>query len=263
MNKYFAVFQSHLQQYFVYRLSFVLWRFRVLLNLILIFYLWNAIFLNQRVVLGYSRNEMLTYVILISTAADIVFSSKIHELSGEILSGGIINQLLRPLSVIVNLILKEAADKFLNIVFTVLTVFGIVLFTKTTIIWQTDPMVLFVGAIFLILGTLSAFFLSFCISMVAFWTAEIWAPRFIYFILVFVLAGNYFPLDILPDKYYQILLFTPFPYFIFMPVKVYLHGLPPNVIQLLLIAIAWVVITWVSTIALWKKGMREFSFYGR
>ena len=99
--------------------------------------------------------------------------------------------------------------------------------------------------------------------MVAFWTAEVWAPRFIYFILVFVLAGNYFPLDIMPKGLYDFLLWTPFPYFIFLPAKIYLHGVDGNTWNIFLIGIAWIFLTYFIARTLWKKGMKEFSFYGR
>lgn len=263
MHKYFEIFKATINQYFVYRLSFVLWRFRVILNLILIYFLWNSVYDANRIILGYTKTEMISYVLIITFLSNVVFSSKIHEISGEILNGNIINQLLKPFSVIQNVMMKEAVDKLVNIVFSLVEIAILILVMRPNVFIQTDIIVLATSFLFLLIGMGIAFFISFCISMIAFWTAEIWAPRFIYFILVFMLAGNYFPLDIIPANIYNILLYTPFPYFIFIPAKIYLHGLTENTLQLFIISSTWVLLTYWMAKTLWQKGMKEFSFYGR
>ena len=263
MNKYLEVFRVNFYQYFVYRLNFILWRFRVVLNLILVYYLWNSVFTNKAAILGYTKEEMLTYILLISFLSNIVFSSKVQEISGDILNGNIINQLLKPYSFISALLTKEAVDKLVNIGFSLVEMALIIALIQPPISLQTDPMVLGMTFLFLIIGISIGFFISFGISLVAFWSAEIWAPRFIYFILVFVLAGNYFPLDILPTFLYELLLFTPFPYFIYVPAKIYVHGIGPDTLKLFVLGMGWVGLSYVIAQKMWNKGMKEFSFYGR
>lgn len=263
MKKYLELFRVTVEQYFVYRLNFALWRFRVVLNLILIYSLWSAIYLNQRTIVGYSQTQMLTYVLLISFLSDFVLSSKIHELGAEILTGDIINRLLKPWNFFGYLLTKEIADKAINISFAVIEITVLILLLKPQIAPPPSLLAILLMVIHVGIGLAISFFLSFCISLFAFWSAEIWAPRFIYFILVFVLAGNYFPLDILPKPFYNALLFTPFPYFIFIPAQIYIKGLEHYNYLYLMIGLLWVTIAYLFAKWLWQKGVKQYSFYGR
>jgi ABC-2 type transport system permease protein len=257
------LFQLTVDQYFVYRLNFVLWRFRVVLNLLMIYFLWSAIYVKNKHILGYTEDMMITYVLLISILSDFVFSSRVHEVGAEILTGDIINRILKPISFFKYLLTKELADKAINVSFAIIEITVLILLTHPSLVPPQSTEAFIVAIFQLCIGLILSFWMSFCIAMIAFWTAEIWAPRFIYFILVFVLAGNYFPLDILPAIFYKLLLLTPFPYFIFVPAQTYLKGIPENVLLQFIISILWIGITYKGAYYLWKKGMKEYSFYGR
>jgi ABC-2 type transport system permease protein len=192
-----------------------------------------------------------------------VFSSKIHEIGAEIMTGNIINHLLKPISFFSYVITKEIADKTINVTCALIEISLLIMLLQPNITIQTDLATIFVGIVFLMIGIAISFFISFCTSMIAFWTAEIWAPRFIYLILVFVLAGNYFPLDILPQPLYNVLLFTPFPYFMFLPAHIFIKGATSGLILPFIIGTSWACITFIIARILWKKGMKEYSFYGR
>lgn len=263
MQKYLQLFRVTIEQYFVYRLNFFLWRFRVVLNLILIYFLWSAIYLDTQNFLGYSRNMMLTYILLASFLSDFVFSSKIHEIGAEILQGDIINKILKPIPFMSLVITREIADKSVNILFALLEISILILILRPGLAAPHDAFAVVVAFLMLGLGLVVSFFISFSVAMMAFWTAEIWAPRFIYFILVFMLAGNFFPLDILPIAVYKGLLLTPFPYFIFLPIQIYLKGVTLAVVPQIVIGLVWVGITWYIARYLWNRGMRVYSFYGR
>jgi ABC-2 type transport system permease protein len=206
---------------------------------------------------------MIMYVLLISVLSDFVFSSRVHEVGAEILNGDIINRILKPMSFFRYLLTKEMADKAINVSFAIIEITILILITRPALMAPHSTGALIISILQLLIGLILSFWLSFSISMIAFWTAEIWAPRFIYFILVFVLAGNYFPLDILPKPIYNLLLLTPFPYFIFAPAQTYLRGIPDNLILQLCMSILWVGITYKGATVLWKKGLKEYSFYGR
>ena len=263
MKKYLELLRVTIDQYFVYRLNFTLWRFRVVLNMILIYFLWSAIYLSNRQVFGYSKQMMLTYVLLTSFLSDFVFSSKIHEIGAEILQGEIINRILKPMSFFSYVITREIADKLVNVVFSIGEIVVLILLLRPQLAAPHDSIALIVAVIQIIIGLVLAFFISFSISTIAFWTAEIWAPRFIYFILVFMLAGNYFPLDIIPGPAYLGLLLTPFPYFIFLPAQIYLKGVGPLYPFELVMSLVWIGLSYMLAHYLWTRGMKEYSFYGR
>ena len=99
MKKYWPVFKISLQQEFVYRINFIMWRIRNVFQIFLIFFLWDSVFSStQREVFGYSRDTILTYVFGILIVRSLVMSSRAVEISSEVSQGTINNHILKPIS---------------------------------------------------------------------------------------------------------------------------------------------------------------------
>ncbi len=263
MRKIISIARANVSQYLVYRLSFVLWRVRLVLTLLLTFFLWRAAFANRLEVFHYSQAQINTYILLMYVVGDLVFSSRLADLSSEIRNGSIINQLLKPFPFLRLTFIRETVDKFLNLGFGVLEIGLLAWLLKPQLYWQTDGATWLLFILAVGLGATISFFISFCLSLIAFWSTEIWAPRFVFLVLITVASGSYFPLDILPKAVYQFLLLTPFPYFTYLPTKIYLDGASSNYIGLLGLSLLWVFLSYLLARYLWRKGMREFSFFGR
>ena len=120
MRKLLAIAKINLAQYLVYRLSFVLWRVRVILSLFLTFFLWSAVYQNRLSIFNYSRSQIMTYILLIYVIGDLVYSSRVADLSNQIRNGAIINQLLKPISFFHNIFTREITDKLLNLFFSLI-----------------------------------------------------------------------------------------------------------------------------------------------
>lgn len=263
MRKILAIAKVNLAQYLSYRLSFVLWRVRVIVSLLLIYFLWSSVYSSRLTIFSYSRTQMMTYILLIYLIGDVVYSSRTADLASQIRNGTIINQLLKPFPFFAAIFSREAVDKLLNLVFSALEIAIIVFLLKPTLFIQTDPIALLLTVVAILLGIVIAFFISFTISLIAFWSTEVWAPRFVFMVLITVLSGSYFPLDILPNTFYQLLLFTPFPYFTYLPTKIFINGLQPGYLWLFGISGIWAFISYRFAKFVWHKGITEFSFFGR
>lgn len=263
MSKVLQIFKTQVAIYFAYRLSFVLWRVRNILNFIIVYFLWNAIYSHRAIVFHYTQDQMMTYILLVGLMNAVVLATRTTDISNEIVSGDIINYLLKPLSFLQLVTVREFTDKLVNACFAVVEVSLFILLLKPILFIQQDiyAYLAFIPAI--LIGASITFFISFSLSLVAFWTSETWAPRFIYFILITMLAGTTFPLDILPKSIYNLLLLTPFPYLIYFPIKIYLHGLNAQTIPLFVTGIVWSISLYFFTKYLWNRGLKEFSFYGK
>jgi ABC-2 type transport system permease protein len=130
-----------------------------------------------------------------------------------------------------------------------------------------DVMTFVIFLVALMIALVLTFFLSLSISLVAFWTSEVWAPRFLITSIASLVSGLLFPLDILPHRVYQVLMYTPFPYMIYVPIKLYLHAestwATGEIWFFTVIGLIWCSLFFLLSLTLWKKGMKEFSFYGR
>lgn len=263
MKKYLALFQTQTAIYFTYRLSFLLWRVRNVLNFIIIYFLWTSVYQYKNIIFSYTQEKMITYVLLVGIVNALVLSTRATDVAELIVSGDIMHYLLKPISFFSVVTAKELVDKMMNGVLSVVELIIFVLLIKPTIFMQTDAVAYIMFFIALLIAGAISYFISFGLSLIAFWTSETWAPRFIYFILISVLAGTAFPLDILPKNVYSALLLTPFPYLVYLPIKIYIDGFNNSLILPLILGFIWSVVLFFLAKFLWQKGMREFSFFGK
>jgi ABC-2 type transport system permease protein len=74
-------------------------------------------------------------------------------------------------------------------------------------------------------------------------------------------TGAMFPLDMLPLVWQKVMLFTPFPYLLFVPLKIYL-GSSTTYLQLFG-SFVWVVILGLLAKFIWNKGIKSYEAEGR
>ena len=94
MKKYYLIILSTINEYLAYTLNFVMWRVRVILRLLVVYFLWSAIFFGNKTVFGYQQNEILTYILLIPLISSLIIGSK-SDIGSEIHQGNLANYLLR------------------------------------------------------------------------------------------------------------------------------------------------------------------------
>lgn len=260
MRKYLAIMLTVLKEYSAYRLNFVLWRLRMLISLIITFFLWYAVF-DQKTRFGpYEKNALLSYIIFSNLLANLVLGTRTIDIAGEINNGSIINHLLKPISFFKLYFVKDMGDKLINLVFSLLEVMLLIAVFHVSII---APQNFFVGFVFLAVGICISFYINLILSFVGFWTTEVWAPRFLFLTLIFFLSGSYFPLDLLPPTIYRLFLLTPFPYLFYLPTKLFIGQAPDFLPLRFVISFLWLLITYVLAQWIWKDGNKRFSFWGR
>ncbi len=263
MKKYLQIMYVSIVHVFTYRLSFLLWRLRNVFNLIFIYFLWTSVFGKKSVIFSYTQEKLITYILIITLLSSLILVTRTADIAADILSGDIMNHLLKPFSFFKLITTKEVADKLLNLFFSIIEILILFFILKPHVFIQTNPYAYFLFFISFMIGGVIAFFISFDLSLIAFWSNEIWAPRWIYSIFTWFLAGSFFPLDILPKAIYTILLFTPFPYLIFLPSKLFLDGFSIQLIFPIAISVGWCFVLFFLTKKLWEKGIKNYSAYGR
>lgn len=267
MKKYLSVFKISFQQEFVYRLNFIMWRMRNILQIFLVFFLWDAVFANSdRLIFGYDRAQVLTYVFGLLIIRAFVLSARAADVAGEISRGDLSNHLLKPFSYFKYYFARDLSSKSLNLIFAVFETMVLYLILKPPFFLQTNALNLILFLIAIIIAVLIFFILLFIVSSVPFWLPEAgWGMHFLVtVVIVDFLSGALFPLDILPVAIQNILNLTPFPYLIFFPLQVYLGKIAGfTLIRGLLISGFWVIALWLLMNAIWKRGLKAYQAHGR
>lgn len=262
--KYLLVFKNTISEYFIYRLNFIMWRLRVLFKILALYFFWVAVFGNQETLFNYQKREMLTYILGTLILAGIILASRSVDIGGEINQGALTNYLLRPISYFKFWFTKDLGDKFLNIIFSFLEIILILFFLKPDIYFQKDLIYYFYLLLTIPMATILYFKINLLLGMAAFWTPEVWGVRFIFWILLELLSGGMFPLDILPKAIYNFFQLLPFPYLLFFPLKIYLGKL--SFLEIsggIIILLSWLIVLDFIVKKVWQKGLKVYSAEGR
>lgn len=266
MKKYWSIFKISFQQEFAYKVSFVMWRFRNVLQIFVAYFLWDKIFSDpSRVVFGYDRSRILTYVFGIILVRAIVLSARAIDVSNDIAQGDLSNYLVKPISYFKYWFTRDVSSKFLNVSFAIGEFFLLYLILRPPFFFQQNIYVLITFLVSIIIAVIIYFFILFIVSSIPFWAPELgWGGHFLVtIILIEFLSGSLFPIDILPIQIQSFVMSLPFPYLIYFPVQVYLGkitGLP--LIQGLVISLLWLIGLGVFMKYIWQKGLKVYESIG-
>lgn len=265
MKKCLSIFKATLKEYFAYRFNFLIWRLRVMISFLIPLFLWSSITQNASFN-GYNEKNIINYFIYAYLISIFILSTQTVNIAGQIQNGEIINFLLKPVSFFKYYLIRDLADKFLNVFCSIFELTCLIYIFKLPLSYPNFQK-FFLFLIFLTIGFFISFFITLAISFIGFYSNEVWAPRFVFMVLIQVLSGIYFPLDLLPKSLFNILLLTPFPYYFFIPIKIITHQqtliTQNNLIILLSIGTFWCLLTFFLAKNLWRNGNKSFSFWGR
>jgi len=266
MDKYLAIFKISFAQEFAYRLNFVMWRVRNIMQFFLIFFLWDTVFSSPSTqIFGYDRPKILTYVFGLIIVRSIVLSARSVDIAGEVSRGDLSNYLVKPINYIKYWLTRDLSSKLLNLSFAMFEAVLLFIVLKPPFFLQTEALQLtfFVFSIFT--AILLFFLLMFLFSMFALWYPDqAWGASFLLFIFVDFLGGGVFPLDVLPVNFQNILYLTPFPYLLFSPLQIYLGKLDTLLtVRNVLIGAIWVAILSVMVNKIWRLGLKVYRSEGR
>ncbi len=263
MELYLRIAQNTWHETFAYRISFIIWRVRFVLQVLTLYVLWIAVIPKDGNLFGYSQSLMLTYIIGTSLIGTLVMSSKTVNIGSEINEGQLSSHLLKPVHYLVYYFVKDIGDKGINVVFAIGELLLLFIFLRPPLFFQTDLVIISLSIIATLLALLLYFFFSALMGLFGFWSNETWGPRFIFFQLLMFFSGGLFPLDILPKTFFELIAFLPFPYLMYFPLKIYLGQLAfPEVIKGIAIALVWIFVMYKITLFSWQKGLRVYTAQG-
>lgn len=267
MRTYLQIFKISFEEEFAYRLNFILWRFRNVLQILLTYFLWSTVYSDPtRQIFGYDRTKILTYVFGIMIVRALVFSARAMDVGTDVANGDLSNYLIKPINYFKYWFTRDVASKALNLSFAAVEFVLLFIILKPPFFIQTDLVSILAFLFSALLAILIYFLILFLISSIPFWFPEVgWSSQFlISVVIVEALSGSLFPINILPATLQSIILATPFPYLIYFPIEVYLGNVTGwAVAGGLMVAAAWTGILWVTLNVVWQRGLKVYQSFGR
>lgn len=237
MVVFLEILKLQLKTSFQYRGSFLL---SLLLNpvmLILFISVLQTIYDgdSQKLILGYSLSQMIWYFAAIRFFYSLVWSYPDREISEEVLSGGMVLRLLKPISLLKWEFAKALANKFSSFLFEFipsLLIYFIMVFPSFM-----TPESLLKYLLLSVTGFVMFFLIGFLIGTTAFLLHNTEAMQSIKFILINFAAGASIPIEFYPASLQDFVLSMPFKYLFYVPVQFLLNK--PEVSGLNYFLIEW------------------------
>ena len=127
-----------------------------------------------------------------------------------------------------------------------------------------DPLTWLAAFVSLVMSAFIQFFLTYALSMMAFWILEISTIVFIVYSFEYFLGGQMFPLDIMPPAIQAVMKWLPFYYELVLPDR----DLPRAVCaarkcsSALAIQCGWMLAMWGAANLMWKRGLGHYQAVG-
>ena len=178
MNKYLVAYSISLQETLQRRSTLLMDRLGGFAVVVSLYSFWSALLGDKPTFLGYTRPEMLTYVLMINILRSLVFTGRGWQLVGEISSGKISSYLVRPLSYHGYALSLDLAQKTIHVCSAFIEVLVLAALVQGGLFLPRDPATWLVFAASAALSSLIFFFMEFIVSSLAFWTSESGGPLF-------------------------------------------------------------------------------------
>ncbi len=106
------------------------------------------------------------------------------------------------------------------------------------------------------------FCIQFCLGLLAFWTEDTWAFRFLYSRVLMIFGGMMLPLEVFPESLRKVASALPTSLVIYGPVRTFLMFSITSWLTLLVRQAGWLVASGGTLALLYSKGVRRVSVQG-
>lgn len=262
---YMAVFSMGVQHSMEYRVHFFLGLIGAAFPILVQYFIWTAVYQHsgQDALFSYSYDQIIMYTILAGLVSKLIATQFEHQIADDIKNGGLNKYVIKPISYFGYRLVSFFGQKAIYYGLTVMLLVGIIWFASNGSVIEVHTIRLILFAITLWGALLLNFLIAYCICASAFYLHEISYFFVITSLLVNILSGGMFPLEIFGDSVVEALQYTPFPYTIYFPVNV-LSGKTETaaMYQGLLIQCGWIVLFFLLSRLAWHVSMKKYSAVG-
>lgn len=253
--KYLRISKNRILVNFQYRFNTLLGIFTYLFSFIVVYFMWNNIYQNENQILSYTKKEMIAYIFIVNMMHYIYNFTDLTRLADMEHSGSFTINIIRPIDIKKESFFHYLGEKFFKILVIII---GILIFA---IIFKNIYLPL--TLILFILSFYMCFNLEQVFSCFGFWMLETWPLIGVINGIYYILSGSTFPLDILPDKIYKLLMFNPFSIIGYALTKSIQNklSLKMNIIYILA-SIFWIIIFELIYRHLLNKGLKKYEGMG-
>lgn len=240
-----------------YRMEILLWAISGMLPLIMLSIWSNS---DARLIAGISKEQLSSYFISAFVVRQFTAVWVMVTFEEDYIEGKLSPFLLQPIAPFWRYITSHVAEQITRIPIVILML--ALLFTISPESFFLPSLYhLFLGIIAIYTSFLVRFLLHWLFAMLCFWNERAAAFERVLLIPYIFFSGLVAPLEAFPDRIHELVMLTPFPYFLAFPARL-LSGAEVNISQEFIVLFLWGILFWLVGLIAWRKGIRHYSAMG-
>lgn len=264
LNKYLALTRAGVLEALSFRANYMVSFFGNLVYLVVIYFLWKAIYNSspQDIVNGMTFSDTFIYLVLATAMFNFLESFVVWAMSRDIQTGKVVVDLIKPMDYQLYTFMNFSGNFVTAFFITFMPTFLIVLF----ITW--GKIAIGINLIFFLLSLVFASIINFCIDFIVgticLYTESVWGTNIMKEVIVLLLSGATIPLAFFPDTLRKIVELLPFQAIYNLPLTV-LTSKNTNLsgyFQAIGIQLFWVIIMILVSRLFWKKSVKVITVNG-
>lgn len=261
IKKYGTLVRAGVLESLQFRLSMLFTFVGNLLYLLLVYYLWRAIFQSSDsdVVNGMTFQDTMIYLVFATALFNFMEMWVVWDMGRDIQSGKIIVDLLKPMPYKTWRFFigcGEMVTKFFT-TFLPTTIVCFIVTKGAITLGKNVP--LFIVSV--ICSVLINYYINFMIGVVCMHTQSIWGINIMKEVVVGILSGAMVPLAFFSEVLRKVAMFLPFQAICNSPMKILMHY-EDGVWQTLLLQIFWVIVLYILSEVYFRSSLKKITING-
>jgi ABC-2 type transport system permease protein len=265
LAKYCKAFSLGLQSSLEYRMNFLLGFLSFVFTLTIQYFMWTGIFRSSagKTVYGYTYGQMIVYSFFAALTSKLLSGGFEYGILDDVKSGGLSKFLVKPIGYLrYRLACYLGERSFYSAVILALLAALSVIFAFAYG-YSTTPARAGLFLVSVLLALLITFLIYAGSAALSFWMTDASAVFVILGLVINVLSGGIFPLDIFGKTLQAVFSFLPFQYTIYFSVNILCGALTlPQIGFGLCIQLGWIAILFIVTNTVWKIGLKKYVAVG-
>jgi len=264
LKKYLTLTRAGIIESLQFRLSMLVMVVGNLLYLIVIYFLWKAIYASadSDVVNGMTFSDTLIYLVLATALFNFMEMYTVWQIGRDIQSGKIVLDLLKPMDYRRYIFWSFSGSFVTNFLFTFLPTFIVVAVVTHGAIHMGLNLLYFVVSV--VLAIMINYSIDFIVATICLYTESIWGINMMKQVIVLLLSGATVPLAFFPDTLRNVVDHLPFQAIYNAPLTLLLDGDPDmkDVCITLGTQLAWCIGMFVISKLFWKHSVKQITVNG-
>lgn len=257
-----SLISTSIQQAMAYRYTTFISVVANALWVIVLYYVWNAVYADRGRLAGLSWDQMRTYILLAYALNTLISADSAQRMMLMIREGQIVVEMVRP----VNYLRSQLAITIGGAMIEGLIGFGFLLSIGFVFLGLQLPTNSLYGALFVVsvaLGFLTKFLIIFSIALLMFWIINNVGLTRVQSAVLNILGGVLIPIQLLPGWLATVAEWSPLRGIISTPLGIYLGQYSGgHLLWLITVQIIWLLLLWGFAEWAWPKAFRAVEVQG-